>query len=138
MKHDFSFSDSFLNLDQTKLHPRSQLDQSHRPLLPLHSSPSIPPSNIISRESNFPSSFVFLRSGRMTRLRSSVRLIRLFRVGSDESHSFMTEDVVGDIFRATEVEDTFSSSAYASRIPIRSLFVRRSDRHASLPLPIHR
>lgn len=53
MEEDLALADPFLDLDQSELHPRSQLDQPDRALLAAHALSAVTAANIVGCEADF-------------------------------------------------------------------------------------
>lgn len=112
MEEDLSLPNSLLDLDQPKLHPRTQLDKPNRAFLAPDALSPVPTPNIVARKPNLALLLVLLRitspahSPSAVR-RLSVRHVAHLRVGRDESHLFLPEDVVGDIFCPAQIQHAF-------------------------------
>lgn len=104
MEHDFSLSNPLLDLDQPKLHPRSQLDQPNRTLLALDSSSPVAPPNIITRKPNLAPPLILLAPTRMPTLAPSLAHITHLGITRHEPHPLVPQDIITDILRATEVQ----------------------------------
>lgn len=97
MEENLALADALLNLDKAELHARAKLDKPHRALVTPRALAPVAPPDIVPREAHLALLLVLLRVARAAtrpRTLAAVAHVRHLRVGRDETHLLLAENVV--------------------------------------------